>query len=302
MQTQAHARPIRHFQPSLPEEGAYVVKTLESPDKYDDREGFDPKFLGVSTPLPHLGRLVTDAVKLEHGRGVELKYANFSTIQSRSRRLPFFSACNIDGAQREKEPRSNRWRFDPRISTEHQILEECYGSEDRGLFSRGHMTRREDPVWGARAEVAEEDTFLATNCVPQMQSHNGGLWLSLENYVLDNASEDRQRACVITGPVLSHEDPVLYGVKIPVRLWKIIAFIHDETHALAAVAYCSSQAGYLPDAFVWGQFRCLQVPVSRIADETGLDFGPLRAADVMAQADPSCTLLITKEEDLLLAG
>jgi endonuclease G len=291
-----------------PDEGeiARVKLTLDDPRDYDDREGFNPDFLGVGVPLPALSQAQTnDAVERTHGTGIHLHYWNFTTVQSRSRRLPFFSAANVDGKLRRKFDRSDVWRFDPRIPTEFQILKECYGSDADGFFSRGHMTRREDPVWGENAAQAEEDTFLATNAVPQMQKHNGKLWLSLEDFVLKNATTDRQKVCVITGPVFGKNDPIIHGVKIPVFLWKIIAFIHDETGELAATAYRSSQAEFLPDtgegAFVWGQFKRLQVPVSRIARDTGLDFGPLEKADVLSGAPASFAIALESEADIVLA-
>ncbi|MGE7367995.1 DNA/RNA non-specific endonuclease [Neorhizobium sp. NPDC001467] len=54
-----------------------------------------------------------------------------------------------------------------------------------GLFSRGHMTRREDPSWGSPsvARQADADTFHITNAAPQRQGFNGGIWLDLSAYV-----------------------------------------------------------------------------------------------------------------------
>jgi endonuclease G len=224
---------------------------------------------------------------------------------SKSRRLCFFSASNIDGASRKKLKRkSTPWRYDPRVPIKGQILEECYGPDQKGFFSRGHMTRREDPVWGKLAAKAEVDTFHVTNAVPQMQGHNGAIWLSLEQHVLQNADKDDQRVCVFTGPVLRKSDPIIYKVKIPVRLWKIVAFLRPKTKMLAAVAYLDSQAEFLPEAgrtaFVWGQFKGMQVPITRIEQLTGLRFGVLRRADVLAGADSTFSYAVTKVQDILL--
>lgn len=287
---------------------ATVKLTLEDPATYVDREGYDPSFLGPNAyvPLPTLNAVAKKDAARVKGGGTLLDYHHFSTVHSKSRRLPMFSACNVDGKLLKKKPRSNVWHFDPRIPTDLQIVQECYGNSDDDLFSRGHMTRREDPVWGASslATTAEADTFHATNAVPQMQGHNAGIWRSLEDYVLKNAGKDKQRACVITGPVLDKKDPKVRDVKIPVQLWKIVAFIHKDTDALAAVGYLSSQAAFLPDtatpSFVWGQFKDLQVPVRRIAKLTGLGFGTLLRSDVLAAADISFAFALRSEKDLLL--
>ena len=64
---------------------------------------------------------------------------------------------------------------------------ECYGNPPK--FSRGHMTRREDPVWGKPDEAAlgNADSMHVTNVTPQMQSFNAPIWLGLEDYALQHA-------------------------------------------------------------------------------------------------------------------
>lgn len=285
-----------------------ITKALRDPAEYDGRGGYDPGFLGAgaSVPLPRLSAAQKkDAVAVKGG-GRVLKYQNFSVVQSKKRRLCYFSACNIDGKKSGKvAKKTNTWRYDPRIATKYQLIDECYGNESEGLFSRGHMTRREDPVWGADKKVAEADTFHVTNAVPQMQSHNSPVWLGLENHVLKNADKDDQKVCVLTGPVFGKQDPVLYGVKVPVRLWKIVAFLRPNSKMLASVGYLDSQAEFLPDdggpAFVWGQFKGMQVPLARIEQLTGLRFGALTAADVLGGADASFGLTVRGLGDVLLS-
>lgn len=285
-----------------------VTKTLRDPAEYADREGYAADFLGAGArvQLPRLSAAQKKDAATVKGGGLVLEYRHFSVVQSKKRRMCFFSACNIDGAKSGKvAKRSNVWRYDPRIDTKYQLIDECYGEEDDGLFSRGHMTRREDPVWGADKKTAEADTFHATNAVPQMQSHNSPVWLSLENHVLKNADKDNQKVSVITGPVFSTQDPVLYDVKVPVRLWKIVAFLRPTSQALASVAYLDSQAEFLPDtggpAFVWGQFKGMQVPLRRVEQLTGLRFGALTHADVLSGADASFSLAVRDVRDVLLS-
>jgi endonuclease G len=284
-----------------------VTKALRDPSEYGDRDGYQDDFLGeskdVRVPLPKL-RDRAEAAPVKGG-GIELDYHHFTVVQSRRRRMCFYSACNLHGAKSGKtDKRSDLWRYDPRIATKYQLIDECYGRSDDGLFSRGHMTRREDPVWGDVKKVAEEDTFHATNAVPQMQGHNSPVWLALENHVLRNADKDDQKVTVITGPVLDAKDPVLYDVKVPVQLWKIVAFLRPVTKSLASVAYLDSQAEYLPavgaPSFVWGQFKGMQVPVRRIEKLTGLRFGPLVEADVMADAGADFSLVVNRVRDVLL--
>ena len=141
----------------------------------------------------------------------ELKYQHFSVVMSRGRRLCIFSAGNIDGSRPRRFKRPS-WRLDPRIPTSQQIRDECYGNEP--LFARGHMTRREDPVWGEPDEAAlgNSDSMHVTNTVPQMQPFNAGIWLALESYALDHARADHMRISVFTGPFLLADDPIRKGV------------------------------------------------------------------------------------------
>ena len=144
------------------------------------------------------------------------------------------------------------------------------------------MTRREDPVWGPRdtASKANADSMHVTNAVPQMQPFNGGVWLELENYALQNARKDDVRISVFTGPFLTSEDPTRFGVQIPTEFWKVIAFIHDETRQLCATGYTMSQQDFLrEEEFVFGKHKTSQRSIASIEQRTGLSFGPLAALD-----------------------
>ncbi|MET0781777.1 MAG: DNA/RNA non-specific endonuclease, partial [Microbacterium sp.] len=158
---------------------------------------------------------------------------------------------------------------------------ECYG--DPPKFSRGHMTRREDPVWGSDAVASRgnSDSMHVTNAVPQMQPFNAGIWLDLEDYALQNARRDVMKISVFTGPFLEDDDPTMFGVQIPVEFWKVIAFVHDETGELCATGYTMSQRDFLSeDEFVFGAHETSQRSISSIEQRAGLSFGPL------AQLDP----------------
>ena len=177
-----------------------------------------------------VGRVTSIEAKMNVGgkTETELRYQHYSVVMSRKRRMCFFSACNIDGQNSRKSPRAG-WKWDPRIPKAQQIMKECYGSPPK--FSRGHMTRREDPGWGPPtfAKRGNEDSMHVTNVVPQMQAFNAPIWLTLEEYALQHAREDEMKISVFTGPYFAEGDPIMYGVRIPLAFWKVIAFIHDET-------------------------------------------------------------------------
>lgn len=260
---------------------------------YSDREGYQSDFLGreMVVPIPDIVTSAHDVLEYDNGgqRDTILRYEHYSVVMSRSRRLCFFSAVNIDGGLSRKGARVN-WKWDPRIPRAQQVMNECYGNPPR--FSRGHMTRREDPGWGEAqaAQRGNEDAMHVTNTAPQMQAFNAPIWLALEDYALSHAREDAMRISVFTGPYFRRNDPVMYGVKIPIAFWKIIAFIHDDTQELCATGYEMSQRkSLLPEEeFVFGDFRspqlnaATQVPLASIERKAGLHFGGLAAVDPLA--------------------
>jgi endonuclease G, mitochondrial len=258
------------------------------PEDYASRTGYAADFLGAkfTVGLPEIVRGKSEILTYDSGKHV-LPYEHFSVVMHKGRRQCFFSACNIDGA-RSKSSKRTAWRFDPRIPETMQIMKECYGSPPK--FSRGHMTRREDPAWGkAAAEIQRgaDDSMHVTNATPQMQSFNAPIWLALEDYALQHAREDDQKISVFTGPYFTSSDPTMFGVRIPKKFWKVIVFIHDETRALCATGYEMSQEGNLEaPEFVFGNFvspqlnMSTQVAISQIETRAGVSF------DGLAEIDP----------------
>jgi endonuclease G len=265
---------------------------------YRDRDGYDPRFLGreFEVALPAVMRHADDILDFElDGRPEsELRYEHFSVLMSRSRRMCFLSACNIDGNLSKKSARV-AWKWDPRIPRSQQIMQECYGNPPK--FSRGHMTRREDPGWGtpAIARRGNEDSMHVTNVTPQMQAFNAPIWLALEDYALQHAREDAMQISVFTGPYFTARDPEMYGVAIPLSFWKVIAFIHDETGKLCATGYEMNQEQSLQreEEFVFGAFTspqlgtATQVAIHAIEARSGIDFGKLASIDPLAGEEES---------------
>jgi endonuclease G len=286
----AHSRPPATTPPDATE--VFVEGTVE---EYQGRTGYVPSFIGVKVPLPSVRRGKADVLTFpwKGKTASELTYEHFSVVMSRSRRMCFFSACNLDGGKSRRGKRPS-WRLDPRIPREQQIRDECYGNEPK--FSRGHMTRREDPVWGAEAESAlgNSDSMHVTNTVPQMQPFNAGIWLDLEDYALEHARDDEMRISVFTGPFFQDSDPILYGIRIPKAFWKVLAFIHDGSGALSATGYTMSQEAFLrPEEFVFAQHRTTQTRIEDIEARAGLSFGPLAAADPFRREEEGVELPLT---------
>lgn len=286
-----------------------VAATPKPPEFFSGREGYAPDFFGDGNrvELPSMSDAISmdDIATLEDG-SFELKYQHFSTVQCISRRMPLYSACNVDGATSKNVPRHDTWNYDGRIKKEYQMLREAYGPEQDKKFSRGHMTRRQDPNWGslATAQRANIDTFFATNACPQWQPFNDGLWGDLEDYILANAQGDDKRISVFTGPILRTDDAERFGIQIPRDFWKVVAFISEATGELSAIAYLMSQGIYLDSGVARDleDFGTSQRPLSFIEAETGLRFESLQGRDVLDGADISFVQPIRRFADTRLPG
>jgi endonuclease G len=258
-----------------------------APAHFKGRKGFSATFIpGLRVPLPrNVGRHKGDEAPVAGG-GHVLRYTHFSTVVAKSRRIPLYTACNIDGKAAVKIKRTGKdaWFHDGRLDLEHQIGESLY--EDN-ILDRGHLVRREDPVWGAAAmaRLANDDTFHFTNCAPQAGAMNQRTWLGLEDYILGNARVHDMKLSVFTGPVFRDDDTPYRGVRIPREFWKVVVI---RTPARpSATAYMVSQAKELQDLeFAFGRYKTYQVAIKEVERLTGLDFGTLARYDGFSNAGP----------------
>ena len=303
---------------------------------YSDRRGYDPDFIpGHHVPMPQLSvDLLKVAPRVDGAPAsnpFELRYHHFSVVMNGDRRMPFFSISNIDGANHmhlvrktgevsapealaEAVHSGEVWKADPRIPVEAQLSDDFYarlrpatsaqivvGNRTvKEFFARGHMTRREDPVWGTvdMARFYNADTFHHTNACPQPQytfNAASSVWAGIEQYVLLNADAENERVTVITGPVFQSDDPIYndedFGrLRIPMSFFKIVVRIEDgQLQAIALLAKVpkdvrekmfasQSQAEAIrAENWKWPADLSLtfQTTVSHIAELTGLDFGDL---------------------------
>ena len=262
--------------------------------------GFDAGFLGVEAAMPRVPESRVAA-------SVGLDYVHFSVLLDTTRRFAAVTGVNIDGARLVKVPREDRWEFDGRLSTDLQAGPEIYADND---LDRGHLVRRNDPVWGSPDEAtrANTDTFRFTNAAPQASGFNQSreLWLGLEDHVLEHARVHELKLSVFSGPVLADDDPPYRGIRIPLRFWKIAAWSTGE--ALAATGFVVDQSPHidtdkLPRALgappPLGPFRTFQVRIADIVALTGLTMPELVAAESLPRSVGGWRQ-ITSPDDILV--
>ena len=233
--------------------------TMQVPVIYDGleaRTGYRPDFLklkggkGIALPkLTALGKSI--AAPLTGTSKHELKYHKFSVVVHKERRMPLFTAANVDWSDAAKKIDGKKptrqeltglpdmvveqWVLDPRIAPGHQLPDRFY-TDDRGAFDKGHLVRREDVCWGtsfADIQKANGDTYHVTNCTPQIEGFNRSgsgedNWGDFENEVGRQAKTER--LILFSGPVFETKDRWFRGlddhgsvlIQVPRRFWKIV--------------------------------------------------------------------------------
>ena len=268
---------------------------VSPPERFNGRTGFASNHLAgfqVELPSPK-GRQARDVLPVGGDPAGRLDYMHFSVVMSGSRKIAMFVGVNIEGKRSVSIGRENdKWFLDGRIPIDAQIGETLYAGNH---LDRGHLVRREDPNWGAEADVANADTFHFTNCSPQMDTVNQRTWLGLENYILQNARAWKERCSVFTGPVLGRNDLEYRGVLIPKAFWKVVAFLSDEGNPSAS-AYVVEQDEELSELeAAFGAYKTYQRSVRSIEDLTGLSFGRLAEYDGFSNSETESGVTIASE-------
>lgn len=217
---------------------------------------YSPKFIdGFDVPLPRIQDQSKIATLINSNQHV-LEYDHYSVIVNKERRLPFFSACNIDGSKTSSVDRSGDFKEEGRMSLEHQTGNDFYNGRGK-VFDKGHMTKFEDVMWGTKDEKALKElgkgTFWYPNSAPQHYSLNRGMWSNLEKYILDTETDTLNlKICMFTGPALLSNDPILKDkingqqYKVPMHFWKVVVYVHDSK--LHAVAFIMSHSSLVRDS------------------------------------------------------
>ncbi|WP_295639113.1 DNA/RNA non-specific endonuclease [Novosphingobium sp.] len=289
-------------------------KTLRFDPNYDDREGYDPGFLGngLLVPVPTVSAAREGEMFKENGAITVLKYHHYSLAMNAQRRLQMWSAANVDydPARRTTNGRAffgtDRWIGDPRIPARFQLADaDVYGPA--GQIDRGHIVRREDSAWGdtpTETEFANSDTFHWTNCTPQHAAFNrsqpgkrwdgvNGLWGGFENHVQKNLQTGDTRACILAGPVLAADDPSQdFGtgpVQVPLVFWKVVVVGNldsEGARSLRSYGFLLSQKDVVDRfgvEFAAGEFARFQVSLATISEKAGVVFdAALISADTTA--------------------
>jgi endonuclease G, mitochondrial len=270
---------------------------------YASREGFQKNFLGIETPFPTLTNPGLAAPMI--GGGTRIPYEHFSIVLHKQRKLAIYTASNVDGSSKAKQPDpskdysrksltglgdhdTEKWVLDPRLDEKYQIPDEFY-NKDKQAFDKGHIVRREDVCFGkdfAEVQRANGDTFHCTNCSPQRSNFNRssekGKWGRFENYI--GAQATHERYCLFAGPVLSPKDKVFPGterVQIPTMFWKVVCAVDNGKLQVFAFTLKQDLKGVPTEFAVTVEWKQKQVTLKQLEKIIGL----VKFPDVYHKAD-----------------
>ena len=256
-------------------------------------KGFQTKgFLSFETPLPSLTKkLARQSVPLtDDPTSNVLDYFYYSIIQHAIRKMPIVSAINVEGNvddRKDSSKRVDRWLQDNRIDPDTQLNDAYYAKSG---FDKGHMSRREDADYGAKAAdalLAANMTCMYTNACPQVPKLNRapGLWGDLEKIILEQGvkKEDgtESKICVYNGPVFLDSDPVYQSIQVPLRFFKIVVWLNGKNEKKTTAFILSQEdlvGGIQFEELDFNkEFITHQCSVAYIEGLTGLTFDKIRS-------------------------
>lgn len=266
---------------------------LDNPLDGSFLNGYVADFTGINIPLPILS---AESVETQLGSDRAVAYLNYSLVLEPARRLPLFTAANLNRSERVSLPRgSGAFRIDPRLSAAVQPDPAWYASH---RMDRGRLVARDDIAWGPllggdpiKAAVAlDQSVDVYTNTAPMFSIFNREVWNDLETWVRAAHNPLATRVTIFTGPVLAVDDPVVDNVQLPRAFWKVVV----SRPVASQAGKESASPGLVVDAFLVRQTEddearsALQsfdplywrVPVADIEVATGLHFpDEIRLAD-----------------------
>lgn len=245
-------------------------------DDLSERRGYDPQFIsGYTIPLPLVPRSLA-APLVNDPAAINLRYEHFSLVMHARRRMPFFSALNIDSGSRAR-PFIVQRRTDTRIDDRFVTL----ASPTHASMELVALTRHEDVAWGDPEEArrAFVDTHRVTNFVVQHTRlrEYAEFWRDVEQKLQRSYGAAAPRLSVFQGPIFRDSDPIYDGVKTPIQFWKVLVWASPNGLNVIGLIVSQQKLLQVPSVSLVSQWRA---SVETIEVETELEF-----PDVLVEYD-----------------
>jgi endonuclease G, mitochondrial len=255
-------------------------------------DGYNENFLSAGVPLPLLQPADLREGFERNGKGTfELKYTHFSMVINSSRKIPYFTAINIDAAIFRKWKNSlqpsvgnspRKWAPETAVKGDNFISWNYYKMQH---FDIRPYARPRSIYHG---EMANRDKRLATSCsfMPPVSTTRGcgitaraAQWQNQEASIVRSVRGTNFKASVFAGPLLSgNGSPVTNTNNRPVpQYWKLV--VREKNETIHARAYLTGNEGSLTDMFVaafsFGDSWSSQISIDQLEKITGMNFNGL---------------------------
>lgn len=216
------------------------------------------------------------------------KYRNYSFGWSQKDLVALWVAYPLCSMYTNKTVgRTDEWAYDPLLGAEYSAAP--FGGYGGG-YARGHQCPSADRLCSREANA---QTFYGTNMTPQLNSHNGGIWASLEGKVrvLANTSDTTYvvTGCVVDGSTEITQDSDGKPMTVPVAYFKaLLRYSKSSTLSTwAAAAFYTEHKDYGD----YTPFKDIAMSVDELEAMIGLDLfvnlpsqiGEKRAAELEAE-------------------
>ena len=242
--------------------------------------GYKADFLGTNIPLPALtGTRSTDV------QAAPANYINYSLVLSRSQRMAFYSAVNLDRSQRlVLQTNGGRPVPDGRLNPDAQPSSDWYATN----LAPAQLASAGDVAWGPNflgdpgtaGLKLSLYTNVLSNSMPQPTFLAEGVWLQLENWMRNQHDPLATKVTIFTGPVFGPAPAGDGAEAIPVltAYWKVAV-----SAVSPAAKGAASDPEYVVDAFLVprdtmaAQFRpaSFRVSIGELERLTDINFGLL---------------------------
>lgn len=195
--------------------------------------------------------------------GQLLKRVGYTVLYDSNTKLPLWVAWRLTADHADGPYNRNGLKF----AEDDEVPEPRATNDDyRGSgFDRGHMCPSGDNKW---SEEAQLQSFLYTNCCPQLHALNAGDWNELEQRCRAWA-KNYGDVYIVSGPLLAegvaHQTIGTHKVVVPERFFKVVLRMGDNPAAIGFVC---------DNADVRGALNDYVVTVDEVERLTDFDFFP----------------------------
>ena len=197
----------------------------------------------------------------------EKEYRNFSVAWSQKDLVSVWVAYPLTPTYMEKNvDRTDAWAYDPYLG---KALSSAPFSYYAGDYDRGHQLPSADRLCCAKAN---KQTFYGTNIIPQLGSHNTGIWVKLEDQIRTIARQC-DTAYVVTGGVVDGStefstDSDEKSITIPTAFFKaVLAYKKGGNPEWSSAGFYTNHQGSGE-----ADIKSIAMSIDELEEKVGFDF------------------------------